>query len=385
MAKKVRTSFKTNRNARARKTDWTQEYEEHGFAQEDTENSERVSGKGDLTRYRTVKGKIVENDDQGTGYSIHLDIDETVCRAGRVLSTHGLNSFVADEQTGDIYCCQVRRLLKTLSIDQRGAVVAGDRVLFRPAPQSDLKGGFIERIEPRRGLLCRTSRKRQHVIASNIDQVLMIASASQPRIKPNLIDRVILTAEKYQIQPVVCINKMDLVRPEDFQPLAGVYASMGYDVLFLSALTGTGIEQLRNTLRGRSTVVAGQSGVGKSSLLNAIDSSLNLRTNDVSEENSKGKHTTTAAQLIPLNFGGYVLDTPGIRSFQLWDVIPEEVAGFFRDLRPFANYCRFNDCTHTHESDCAVKNAVADGYLDARRYESYCEIFSDPLLEPDLE
>ena len=121
-------------------------------------------------------------------------------------------------------------------------------------------------------------------------------------------------------------------------------------------------------------MVAGQSGVGKSSLLNAIDPSLHLHVQPVSEETEKGKHTTTTARLLPLAGGGYVVDTPGIRQFQLWDVIPEEVAGYFRDLRPYVSLCRFPNCTHTHEDDCAVKNAVADGRLDERRYESYCHL-----------
>ncbi|MFP6667851.1 MAG: ribosome small subunit-dependent GTPase A, partial [Pirellulales bacterium] len=127
---------------------------------------------------------------------------------------------------------------------------------------------------------------------------------------------------------------------------------------------------------GQETVVSGQSGVGKSSLLNAVDPELNLRTAAVSKETEKGRHTTTTAALLSLSFGGYVVDTPGIRQFQLWDVIAEEVAGLFRDLRPYVNHCRFPNCTHTHETECAVKDAVADGRLDLRRYDSYCHMFA---------
>jgi len=129
----------------------------------------------------------------------------------------------------------------------------------------------------------------------------------------------------------------------------------------------------------QATVVAGQSGVGKSSLLNALDDTLQLKVGEISAETEKGKHTTTTAPLLPLHFGGYDVDTPGIRQIQLWDVVPEEVAGYYRDLRCYVNHCRFPDCTHTHEDDCAVKNAVADGRIDARRYESYCHLHAGEM------
>ena len=225
-------------------------------------------------------------------------------------------------------------------------------------------------------MVSRTSRGRQHVLVANVDQLVIVTSAAEPRLKPNLIDRLLVTAEKGGIRPIICINKIDLVEPADLMPLVGVYAQLGYDVLLVSATTGIGIERLRERLAGAESVVTGQSGVGKSSLLNAVEPGLDLRVQTVSEETQKGRHTTTTAELIPLSFGGYVVDTPGIRQFQLWDVIPEEVAGFFRELRPYVSRCRFPDCTHTHEDNCAVKDAVADGWIDARRYESYVQIRS---------
>ena len=371
--KKIRADFRKNRSVRTRRTDWTQQFDQHQFEEEDPQKQERVSGKGELSRKRTVCGKSVETGDE-PGLDIHLDVDETVCHSGRVLSVHGLASTVEDDQ-GRTCQCATRRLLKTLSTDLRHVVAVGDRVLFRPVENSDPPEGVIERVEPRYGSICRTSRGRQQIIVTNVDQLLIISSAAEPRLKPNLIDRLLITAEKGRVRPVVCINKVDLVEPATLQRLVGVYSQMGYKVLILSAKTGFGVQRFRQLLKGWESVVAGQSGVGKSSLLNAVDPNLGLRVRAVSPDTQKGRHVTSSARLLPLAGGGYVVDTPGIRQFQLWDVIPEEVAGYYRDLRPYVGLCRFPDCTHTHEDDCAVKNAVADGRLDERRYDSYCHLF----------
>jgi ribosome biogenesis GTPase len=363
---KIRANFRKNRTSRARQHDWTRKFADQDAAAEDTAREERLSGKGELTRKRTVISTLVADDaDQ-----VQLDVGEE-CRVGRVLSVHGLTSAV-EAADGKVYQCATRRILRTLATDERHVVAAGDQVLFRPAPQGE---GVIERVEPRHGVLCRTSRGRQHILVTNVDQLLIVTSAAEPNLKPNLIDRLLISAHKAGLLPLICVNKVDLIDPAALQPLVGVYSQMGYQVLLVSATTGMGIERLRKAMCGRSSAVAGQSGVGKSSLLNAIDSTLNLRVRAVSAETQKGRHTTTTARLLSLATGGYVVDTPGIRQFQLWDVIAQEVGGYFRDLRPYINHCRFPNCTHTHEADCAVKNAVADGRLDARRYESYCQLF----------
>jgi ribosome biogenesis GTPase len=372
--RKIRAEFRKNRGDRAREGDWTRRFHEHGFEAEDPPPDERISGKGELARRRTVIGRDVEIGDE-PGFALELNVDEAICCPGRVLSVHGLLSRVQGDD-GQVYQCATRRLLKTLSTDQRHVVAAGDRVLFRPVTGSAVREGIIERVEPRHGSLCRTSRGRQQIIVTNVDQVMIVASAAEPRLKPNLIDRILVAAEKVEIRPVVCINKIDLVDPVSLAPLAGVYSQMGYQVLLLSAKSGAGVDRLRRLMTGRQSVLAGQSGVGKSSLLNAVDPALDLPVTAVSAETQKGRHKTTTAQLLPLSFSGYVVDTPGIRQFQLWDVLPQEVAGFYRDLRPYVSHCRFPDCTHTHEADCAIKDAVADGRLDERRYESYCHLFS---------
>ena len=372
---KIRADFRKNRNVRARSSDWTRQFDQHGFQDEDPQQQERISGKGELTRKRTILGDQIETGDE-PGLDVLLDVDETVCRPGRVLSVYGLASAVEDDD-GQIHQCATRRLLKTLSTDQRHVVAAGDRVLFRPIENTDPPEGMIERVEPRHGSVCRTSRGRQHIIVTNVDQLLIVTSAAEPRLKPNLIDRLLVTAEKGGVRPVVCINKIDLVEPASLQPLVGVYSQMGYQVVLLSAETRFGLDRLQRLLTDRESVVTGQSGVGKSSLLNAIDPHLDLRVRTVSTDTQKGRHTTTTARLLPLACGGYVVDTPGIRQFQLWDVIAEEVPGYFRDLRPYVSLCRFPDCTHTHEDDCAIKNAVADGRIDERRYDSYCHLIED--------
>ncbi|MBL8827616.1 MAG: ribosome small subunit-dependent GTPase A [Planctomycetaceae bacterium] len=367
--RQVRVEFRKNRTPRARDGNLTRGYENEDPATLDARQDERLSGKGDLTRKRTVRGVTTDGD---AGLDVHLDIDESNCQRGLVVSVFGLTCLVrlAD---GRQLNCAVRRLLKTLSTDQRHVVVAGDLVLVRMASEQE---GIIERIEPRHGVLSRTSRGRRHIIAANVDQWLIVSSAAEPEIKPHLIDRFLVCAEQSGIDAVICINKIDLVDPAKLIPLVSGYSQMGYEVLMVSARSGLNIDRLRRRVFGRQTVITGQSGVGKSSLLNVVEQELGLRVGAVSRENQKGRHTTTTAQVVPLSAGGSVIDTPGLRQFQLWDIVPREVAGYFRDLRPYVNNCRFPDCTHTHEQQCAVKDAVADGWLDMRRYESYQHMFA---------
>jgi ribosome biogenesis GTPase len=366
--RKLRADFRKNRTVRARSKNVSRHHADEDSPGHDAPSAERISGKGDISRKRTVAGADVFSDESGT--FVLPEVDRDVCRLGRVLRGQGLHSIVRDE-SGRTIRCATRRILKTLATDQRHVVVAGDMVWFRPVGADE---GIIERVEPRHGIVSRTSRGRQHVLVANVDQAVIVTSAAEPRLKPNLIDRYLVSAEKARVRAVICINKIDLVNPADLMPLVGVYSQLGYEVLLVSATNGLGIDRLRTRLAGAESVVTGQSGVGKSSLLNAIEPGLALRVQTVSEETQKGRHTTTTAELLPLSTGGFVVDTPGIRQFQLWDVIPEEVAGFYRELRPYVSRCRFPDCTHTHEDDCAVKDAVADGWIDVRRYESYVQI-----------
>src|SRR5690349_1741221 len=273
--RKLRTDFRKNRGARARDKRFGDHLAGADPLAGDAPSGERVSGKGDISRKRTVAGAEIVEDDAGT--LVLPDIDRSICRLGRILRVQGLHSIVRDE-AGNVIQCATRRLLKTLSTDQRHVVAAGDLVWFRPEGQTD---GIIERVEPRRGIVSRTSRGRQHVLVANVDQLVIVTSAAEPRLKPNLIDRLLVTAEKGGIRPIICINKIDLINAADLMPIVGVYAQLGYDVLLVSAAEGFGIERLRERLAGEESVVSGQSGVGKSSLLNAIEPGLHLRVQEV--------------------------------------------------------------------------------------------------------
>ncbi|MBX7074232.1 MAG: ribosome small subunit-dependent GTPase A [Pirellulales bacterium] len=377
--RQIRTDFRKNRVERQRKVNFTRDFAAGEPEEIDSVREERISGKGELSRRRTVRAADETACADDSNSQPVLAVDEAVCLAGRVLKVNGLLSTV-ETADGRRYQCATRRLLKTISTDLRHVVVAGDHVLIRPA---DDKEGIIERVERRYGVLSRASRGRQHTIVANVDQLLIVGSAAEPYLKPNLIDRYLMSAEKAHIRPLIVINKIDLVEPAGLMPLVGVYSQMGYPVILTSARSGTGVDRLRRELVDRQTAVVGQSGVGKSSLLNATEPGLALRVASVSQETQKGRHTTTTAELLRTQSGGYLVDTPGIRQFQLWDIVPAEVQNYFRDLRPYVGLCKFPDCSHTHEEECAVKDAVADDLLDVRRYESYLSILEGSL--DDLE
>jgi ribosome biogenesis GTPase len=376
--KKIRVDLRKNRTKPPRPQGWTRGFREHGYNEEATTNAERVRAKGDLSRRRT----IVQDEATGESGQEQGDMptaDRGTCLAGRVLRVHGLTSVVETED-GQRFRCAVRRLLRSLRTEERNIVTTGDRVWFRPAPNDE---GMIESVEPRHGLLTRASRGREHVLVANVDQLVIVMALVEPELKPHLIDRYLVSAEQGGIQPILCLNKVDLVDPADCQSYVGLYAQLGIPAFLTSATTGQGMDRLRELLRDRQTVFSGQSGVGKSSLLNAIQPELGLRVREVSDVNQKGKHTTTTAELIKLDGGGWVVDTPGIRQFQLWDVIPEEVEGFFPEMRPFVHRCAYPDCTHTHEDRCAVKQAVRRKQISEGRYLSYYGLFTGQEVESD--
>ncbi len=375
--KKIRVDFRKNRSKPPRPRQWTRGFQEHGYAEEATTGAERVRAKGELSRRRTIVQEDTGEAAAGQEAAEMPAAADAACLPGRVLRVHGLQSVVQADD-GRQFRCAVRRLLRTLATDERSIVTTGDRVLFRPALNDE---GFIERVAPRHGLLTRASRGREHVIVANVDQVVIVMALAEPDLKPHLIDRYLASAEQGEITPLICLNKADLADPAAVQPLVGLYSQLGIETLLTSAATGAGIDPLRARLRDRQTVFAGQSGVGKSSLLNAIQPGLGLAVREVSDTNQKGRHTTTTAQLLRLDFGGWVVDTPGIRQFQLWDIIPEEVEGFFPEFRPLVPLCAYPDCTHTHEDRCAVKRAVRRRQVSEHRYTSYLGMFSGEAPE----
>jgi ribosome biogenesis GTPase / thiamine phosphate phosphatase len=378
---KYRAEFRKNHQGRRRDSDLTRKFQQDKLDENRLSNHERLSGKGELTRHRTIAGGHANKEDED-GLSVQMEFDDPDLLSGRVLKVHGLECVVRTD-AGELFRCAVRQVLKSLSTDQRHVIAAGDIVIFRPAGAGQ---GIILSIRPRHGVLSRTSKGRRHILVSNVDLIIIVASAADPALKPHLIDRFLVTAEQAKLEAMIVINKADLVDPVELQPLIGVYAQLGYRTLLTSAEQGWGTMALKHLVAGRQSVVTGQSGVGKSSLLNAIQEGLGLRVQAVSEENRKGKHTTTTAELIPLAGdrafeSGYLVDTPGIRQLELWDVSAEEVAGLFRDIRPYVNNCRFPDCTHIHEVGCAVLEAVADGRIDPRRYNSYVHLIEEPSVD----
>lgn len=270
---------------------------------------------------------------------------------------------------------------------EAGGVVVGDRVRFTEAGG----GGTITDVLPRRNQLSRRSavpmpsaHASEQVIAANMDQVVPVMAAASPAPKWNLLDRYLVSAEAAGLPALVVVTKLDLARDprgdldEALQEAVEDYRRIGYAVLLASAVTGEGIQDLREALRGRASVLIGKSGVGKTSLLNALEPGLGLRVREVSRIAGKGRHTTTHLEMFPLDGGGALVDTPGVREFGLWEVEQDDLALFFPEMRPFVGRCRFGmGCRHDEEPGCAVRKAVVAGQISPRRYQSYLRLEVD--------
>ncbi len=293
---------------------------------------------------------------------------------GLVLKKAGGFFTVQPEGGGEPVVCRLRGKLKRRP--RTGDLVAvGDWVHFRRLPDGT---GVIEEIEPRVRKLSRmapTPRgEYEQIIIANPDQVMVTFAVAEPEPRLRMLDRFLVIAEKQEIPAVIVANKVDLTGLERAREIFGLYEDIGYPVIYTSAVTGEGVDQLREVLRGKISVFVGPSGVGKSSLLNAIQPGLGLAVREVSRATGEGRHTTTVRQMFPLEGGGYVADTPGLKALALWDIEPEELDGYFPEIRELVPYCQFNNCTHIDEPGCAVRQAVAEGRIHPSRYESYVRL-----------
>ncbi|TFH36678.1 MAG: ribosome small subunit-dependent GTPase A [Anaerolineales bacterium] len=242
--------------------------------------------------------------------------------------------------------------------------------------------GAIEEVEARSRVLSRPAPGRpgvEQVLIANPDQAVFVFACAEPNPNFRMLDRFLVVAEREQIPAIICANKIDLVVPRSAREEFGPYPELGYPVIYTSAVNGKGIRKLSKALQGKITVMAGPSGVGKSSLLNAIQPGLGLRTKGVSDWSGKGQHTTVVPELIPLEMGGYVGDTPGVKSFGIWDIEADELDAYFPEMRDRVADCAFSDCTHEHEPDCAIIAAVERGEIMPERYESYLRIRQEEL------
>jgi len=369
--RKVRVRFRANRAKPARAKDWTRQYADKAEELVAGPPDERVKAKGDLSRKRTV----VEPEDGPSPAAEARQI------SGVVLSIQGPIARIDDGDQS--WSCTIRRVLRTRMIGQRSPVAVGDRVRFTrlTEPQRKDREGVIESVEPRKSVLLRRYGDRIHAMVANVDQVLVVASAALPPLKPHLIDRYLVAAEAGKLTSVICINKVDLDEGGRVEAALQIYRRLGYACVATSVVAGMGVEQLRRELTDKQTVIAGQSGVGKSSLLNAIQPGLKLKVGRVSKATMKGRHTTATAELLKLEVGGYVVDTPGIRQFELAPIGLGELEAYFVEFVPLVGECKYGDCKHIPEDGCAVKQAVERGQIDRGRYESYVRLFEE-LKEP---
>ncbi|MBQ6881395.1 MAG: ribosome small subunit-dependent GTPase A [Alistipes sp.] len=278
---------------------------------------------------------------------------------------------------GERLQCRIRGKLRLKGVRSTNPVVVGDRVMGITDEQGN---HLIVDIEPRRNYVIRRASnlsKESHIIAANIDRALLMVTLRQPETALEFVDRFLVTCEAYKIPVVLLLSKSDLQDPEALVAFRAIYEPIGYRVLEVSTATGEGVEQVRELLIGATTLLSGNSGVGKSTLVQAIDPTLDIRTGEISDSHHKGRHTTTFSTIYPLVEGGYVIDTPGIKGFGLIDIEEEELWHYFPEMMHYGQECRFYNCTHTHEPGCAVIAALEEGAIAEQRYESYLKMMDD--------
>lgn len=282
-------------------------------------------------------------------------------------------------EDGNNYDCRIKGKFRIQGIQTTNPIAVGDLVEFELEPNSD--NGIINTLHERKNYIIRKSinlSKQAQIIAANMDQAFLVVTLASPRTSLGFIDRFLATAEAYSIPAVLIFNKLDLFHKEGIVILdeyKSIYENIDYPCYSVSALTGENIPLIESLLKNKTTLFSGHSGVGKSSLINALLPGRSIKTGGVSEATDKGQHTTTFAEMHTLPFGGYLIDTPGIRELGVFDIRPEELGHYFREMKALMNECRFNNCRHVNEPGCAVIKAVGNGEIELSRYESYLSIF----------
>ena len=299
---------------------------------------------------------------------------------GRVIKSTG-SWYDVRNDAGEVVLCRLRGKIRLGGLRSTNPVAVGDLVNYEKERDKDTC--VIDKILPRTNVIVRKSvnlSKESHIIASNVDQAILVATIAQPRTSTGFIDRFTVTAEAYHIPVVIVFNKCDIYDDEQnamAEQLMKVYNAIGYESFVISAKTGQNCDRLKAIMKDKMSMFSGHSGVGKSALVNRLDPNLNIRVGEISEVHEKGKHTTTFAQMYELGFGGYIIDTPGIKEFALYDMEKETLAQRFPEMRALMHECRFNNCTHLHEPHCAIKNAVEQGLIADWRYDNYCNMMDD--------
>lgn len=283
--------------------------------------------------------------------------------------------------SGEIVSCKFKGKFKIAGIKSTNPIAVGDKVRFIRMKEDGT--AVIDFIKKRENYIVRKSinlSKQTHIIAANIDHAFLVITISQPRTSLGFVDRFLLSAEAYHIPTILVFNKLDLNTPEE-QAIQDKwieeYSKIGYKSIQTSAIYGQGIKEIKELMKNSTSMISGHSGVGKSELINAIQEGLELKTAEISASNLKGRHTTTFAEMHPLDIGGYIIDTPGIKEFGVVDIKKEDVGGYFPEIRELMHLCKFNNCLHKNEPVCGVKDAVESGKIAQSRYNNYLAIISD--------
>ena len=289
--------------------------------------------------------------------------------------------YVVHTDNGEDVNCKIKGNFRLKGIRTTNPVAVGDRVTISVTPDGN---AFITAIQPRKNYIIRRASnlsKESHIIAANLDCAFLVVTLAHPVTSTTFIDRFLATAEAYRVPAVLLINKVDLLTDDDdkeyCEAVASLYRTIGYDVLEISALTGEGMTELRERLKDKISLFSGNSGVGKSTIINALLPDLELRTGSISDMHDTGMHTTTFSEMFPLPEGGWIIDTPGIKGFGTIDFDKHEIAHFFPEIFKISAECKYGDCTHTHEPGCAVLKALDDHYISQSRYASYLSILDD--------